>query len=62
MVMGHVIKKVVECLLFLFLVPYVLRGGQRNDIVAAGGSGENRIGEYDIARPIGKGKFAVVYR
>jgi len=46
------------CLVF----PFFFHWGQRNDIVTAGGGGENRIREYDVARPIGKGKFAVVYR
>jgi len=49
------------CILFILFFS-VGCGGQRHDIVAAGGSGENRIGEYDIVRPVGKGKFAVVYR
>lgn len=30
--------------------------------VQMGGSGESRIGDYEIARAIGRGKFAVVYR
>ncbi|CAM9657275.1 unnamed protein product, partial [Pylaiella littoralis] len=35
---------------------------QPNDILSALGSGKSHSSDYEIARPIGKGKFAVVYQ